>query len=720
MPSEELLRDLTDPQREAASHVDGPLLILAGPGSGKTRVVTRRAAYLARHVIAPYRILAITFTNKAAREMRERIDALGVGRGMIVSTFHALCARMLREYAERAGLDRGFTIFDREDRRKVIKEAIEESRLSTGNWTPAAVEAVISDAKNRMLDAVGFETQVQDWRERTVARVYYAYEKRMGELNGLDFDDLLMRFAGVLGRDAELKAELQERFRYVLVDEYQDTNDAQYMIARLLSDGHRNLCVTGDPDQSIYGWRGANIENILRFERDYPGARVVRLEQNYRSTRRILAAADAVIANNRQRKAKRLWTENATGSAVRVREYESAEDEAEAVAKEIKTILAAPERCHGVAVFYRINSLSRVMEEALLREGVPYQIARGVEFYNRKEIKDVLAYLRVLVNPADEVSLLRIVNTPARGIGGATVERLKAAAARAGRSMFALLLSGEGLEELGRSAARVEQFARMMAELRSWVEKPAAEAVEQVMTLTGLRAMYREEGTDDDSPSANLDELVSAAAAFAAESPGATLVEWLEHAALVSDVDAVEEGGSGATLMTLHAAKGLEFDVVYMIGLEEGMLPFRRQNEDAADEEEERRLCFVGMTRARKRLTLSWAKYRAVRGVALRTVRSPFLDELPHDQVEWEKPQGRSRGGAALNASGPGGRLPADLEQWEVGTLVRHERYGLGRVCALHRAARRTMVEVRFQDGARRSWALEYAGLQRVDFDDVG
>ena len=429
----ELLTDLTAPQREAVLHVDGPLLILAGPGSGKTRVVTRRAAHLALNVIAPYRILAITFTNKAAKEMRERIDALHVGRGMIVSTFHALCARLLREYADRAGLERNFTIFDREDRRKVLKEAIANSQLSSTNWQPAAVEAVISDAKNRMLDPVRFEAQVNDWRQRTVAKIYYVYEKLLKEMNGLDFDDLLMRMATLLTRDQELKDELQDRFRYVLIDEYQDTNDAQYTIARMLSDGHQNLCATGDPDQSIYGWRGANIENILHFERDFPGAKVVRLEQNYRSSKRIVAAADAIIANNRQRKAKKLWTENADGLAVRVREYESAEDEASAIAREIKEILFAPERPDGIAVFYRVNSLSRVLEEAMLRVGVGYQIARGVEFYNRKEIKDVLAYLRVLVNPADEISLLRIINTPTRGIGDTTVDRLKSAAQRAGR-----------------------------------------------------------------------------------------------------------------------------------------------------------------------------------------------------------------------------------------------------------------------------------------------
>ena len=717
--SAHLLTGLTAPQREAVLHVDGPLLILAGPGSGKTRVVTRRAAHLALNVIAPYRILAITFTNKAAKEMRERIDALHVGRGMIVSTFHALCARLLREYAQRAGLERNFTIFDREDRRKVIKEAIANSQLSAANWQPAAVESVISDAKNRMLDPVRFEAQVIDWRERTVAKIYYLYEKMLQDMNGLDFDDLLMRTATVLSRDQELKEELQDRFRYVLIDEYQDTNDAQYTIARMLSDGHQNLCATGDPDQSIYGWRGANIENILRFERDFPGAKVVRLEQNYRSTKRIVAAADAIIANNTQRKAKKLWTENAAGLAVRVCEFESADDEAAAIAKEIKAILSAGERPDGIAVFYRVNSLSRVLEEAMLRAGVAYQIARGVEFYNRKEIKDVLAYLRVLVNPADEIALLRIINTPTRGIGDTTVDRLKSAAQRAGQTIFDHMLAGDGGDELGRAAAKVYQFARTLADMRACVEKPAPQALEHVMLHSGLRAMYKEEGDADASPSANLDELISAASAFAAEFPEATLVDWLEHAALISDVDAVRAEGTGATLMTLHAAKGLEFDVVYIVGLEDGLLPFRRRDEGSVDVEEERRLCFVGMTRARKRLTLSRAKYRAMRGVAERTTRSDFLDELPRDQVEWEKPQELSARGAKTPAT-DGGQLPPDIELWDIGTLVRHAQHGLGQVLSLHRGTRRTHVDVLFKDGSRRSWILEFANLQRVEFDEVG
>ena len=380
---DQLLADLSEPQRKAVVHTNGPLLILAGPGSGKTRVVTRRAAHLARTVAEPFQILAITFTNKAAKEMRERIDALGVADGMTVCTFHALCARLLRLHHERAGVLASFTIFDRDDRRKLMKQAIEQCELSTANLTPAVVDRHISRAKNAMLTADAFAERELDWTEQRIARIYTSYEELLSKMGGLDFDDLLLRVATLLSRDAELRERLEDRYRYVLVDEYQDTNAAQYRIARLLTLSRENLCATGDPDQSIYGWRGADIENILRFERDYPDAEVVRLEQNYRSTKRVLAAADALIASNAQRKEKGLWTENEAGPPVRVVECETGEAEADAVARDIAEKIGEGVSPADIAVFYRINSLSRAIEEALLRVGVGYQIARGVEFYSR-------------------------------------------------------------------------------------------------------------------------------------------------------------------------------------------------------------------------------------------------------------------------------------------------------------------------------------------------
>jgi len=722
---ERLLRDLNDPQREAVLHCDGPLLILAGPGSGKTRVITRRAARLATTVTKPWHVLAITFTNKAAKELRERVEALDIGSGMTVGTFHAFCAKLLRIHGERVGVPRNFTIFDRDDRRKLLKKAIEACGLPEGNVTPAGVEQELSRAKNALIDAARFAEGASDWRARIVARVYEAYEKMLIEFSALDFDDLLMRVAVALSRDAGLRAELEHRYRYVLIDEYQDTNAAQYQIARLLTQEHKNLCATGDPDQSIYGWRGANIGNILSFERDYAGTKVVRLEQNYRSTQKILAAADALIEGNQQRKAKRLWTENEAGPGVRVIEVEDGDEEAGWVIGDVAQQIRAGTDPSQVAVFYRVNALSRTLEEALLHQGIRYQIARGVEFYNRKEIKDVLAYLRVLVNPADEIALLRIINTPPRGIGATTIERLRERAQGSGMPLSDALADGATIASLGRSGEKVRQFAELLRVLGPALTLSPSKALETIISKSGLRALYHQQREIDDAPLANLDELISAASSFETEQPEATLVDWLEHAALVSDVDAVKSGEGMVTLMTLHAAKGLEFDCVYVIGLEDGLLPFRREFGDGgdADEEEERRLCFVGMTRARKRLTLSRSRYRMTRGVTQRTTRSPFLDELPTEGVEWIDDEevvapaiSRRR---SPGFSTPQGELPDDIEQWTIGTLVKHPEHGLGQVMSIHRGASRTHVDVQFMSGGRRSWVLEFADLTRVEFEDV-
>lgn len=714
---QQLITDLTEPQRDAVLHTDGPLLILAGPGSGKTRVVTRRAAHLACTVTAPCHILAVTFTNKAAAEMRDRIGALGVGSGMTVCTFHALCARILRQYHQQAGLHRNFTIIDRDDRRKLIKKSVEEAGLASANWPTSAIEPRIGHAKNNMLDAEAFAGQAADWRDQTIARIYRCYQQLLDRAASLDFDDLLMRVAILLNANEELRSELEDRFRYVLIDEYQDTNASQYSIGRLLTRQRRNLCATGDPDQSIYGWRGADITNILSFERDYPDARVVRLERNYRSTKRILAVADALIAGNVQRKEKSLWTDNEEGPPVQFVECETAEDEATFVVQQIAQRIKAGCGPGDIAVFYRTNALSRVLEEALIREGIAYQIARGVEFYNRKEIKDVLAYLRVLVNPADEVAMLRIINTPPRGIGSTTVRRIVDLARQSARSLYDLIASGDALATAGRSAGKVSQFAGLLNTLASARNYAPPQALEFVMSHSGLRAMYHPDSIGDDEPTSNLDELVSAAAAFAEKNQDVTIVDWLEFAALISDVDAVKEGDNRATLMTLHAAKGLEFAIVFIVGLEDGLLPFRRRDDEGVDDEEERRLCFVGMTRAKKQLMLSRARFRMTRGVTVRTTRSPFLAELPKGLLERIESK---TSGARRRTPVVSGRLPADFAHWETGVLVRHPEYGLGQVLSLDRGARRTHVSVQFEDGRKKKWALEFADLVRVDFDDIG
>jgi len=717
-----LLRDLSEPQRAAVTHVDGPILILAGPGSGKTRVVTRRAAHLALTTTSARNILAVTFTNKAAREMRERIESLSVAGGMTVATFHALGARLLREYPEPAGVMRDFTIFDTDDRRKLLKKAIVACGLSTTNWQPAMVEREISLAKSAMQTVAVYSAAAMDWRQRTIARIYETYEQMAREMNALDFDDLLMRVATMLERDASLRDHLEARFPYVLVDEYQDTNAAQYRIAHLLTRDGKNLCCTGDPDQSIYAWRGADIENIMSFERDYPGAAVVRLEQNYRSTGCILAAAGALIRGNTQRKEKELWTENPDGAKVRVIEHETADGEAVVTVAEISGLIRSGTSPKDIAVFYRLNSMSRTIEEALIRAGIAYQIARGVEFYKRKEIRDALAYLRVIVNHADEIALLRIINTPTRGIGDTTVKRLVHTAQERGVRLYDLLTDGASNLNVGRCEAKVRVFGKLLGDLSAVVAWPAAKAVDHVISHSGLRAFYAPQSAIDDGPDGNLDELISAAADFDAEHPGATVSDWLEQTALVSDVDGLSSAQGVVTLMTLHAAKGLEFPIVYMIGLEEGVLPMRRHDDDDGDDEEERRLCFVGMTRAKERLTLTRARYRKVYGVPQRTTRSRFLDELPKSKLEWSSDNDAGGGGGKSGRrkpAAPTGQLPADIEQWRVGSLVRHPDCGLGRITAMHRGPRRTHVDVEFQEGGQRSWVLEFAQLERVGFDEI-
>ncbi|MHC5111313.1 MAG: ATP-dependent helicase [Planctomycetota bacterium] len=716
-----MLAGLNGPQRQAVEHVDGPLLILAGPGSGKTRVVTHRAARLALSVARPHEILAVTFTNKAAREMRERIESLHVAAGMTVSTFHAFGARLLREFGDAIGFAGDFTIYDTDDRRKVLKAAIEACELNTTNWTPASVEREISLAKSAMLTAEGYAEARMDWRDRTYARIYECYDQLLTDMNAADFDDLLLRPVLMLQDHPDILETLQARYRYVLVDEYQDTNLAQYRLAQLLTASSGNLCVTGDPDQSIYAWRGADIGNILRFEDDHPEALIVRLEQNYRSTQRILSAADALIAGNERRKEKRLWTENDKGSRVAVREFDSAAQEAAWLAAEIKQHATSGGQLRDVAVFYRTNAMSRMLEEALLQLGVPYQIARGIEFYQRREIKDALAYLRVLVNPLDEVSLLRIINTPTRGIGDKTIQRLLVAARQQGNTVGECLQSVEFRQSLGRASRAVSAFMDLMASLRPALDMPINEACAHVISHSGLRAMYGNQGDIDRDPVQNLDELISAAADLSQRQPGVNLQTWLEQTALVGDVDGLQDGAGAVTLMTLHAAKGLEYPRVFIIGLEDGLLPLRRNDTVDDDGEEERRLLFVGMTRAREHLTLLRSRFRMIRGTSQRSTRSPFLDEIPRADLDWDAGSSEE----FLETSDPWRRpdtqrgLPDDIEQWQAGILVRHPEHGLGRVANMDRRGGQIYVKVEFRSGPKKSYALAYSQLERVDYDEV-
>ncbi|HOB73902.1 MAG TPA: UvrD-helicase domain-containing protein [Phycisphaerae bacterium] len=719
MEPDELLEGLTEPQREAVVHGDGPLLVLAGPGSGKTRVITHRAAYLARTITHARHILAITFTNKAAREMAERMERLDVGPGLTCSTFHSFCARSLRMYGDRAGIKPNFSIFDEADQQQAMKAAIRQAELSEENFTPARMLHKISRLKNAMILAEDFAQQAQGWEDRAVARIYLAYQQVLKAQNALDFDDLLVEMALLLGRDPELRDHLNDRYRYVLVDEYQDTNHAQYLIARGLALNHENLCVTGDPDQSIYAWRGANLQNILQFEEDFPKAKVIRLEENFRSTPQILDAADAVIKHNRKRKRKALFTCNPAGPPVRVARCEDQHAESAFVAREIKKHVNAGGRYDDVAIFYRTNALSRNIEAALRNATIPYQIARGVAFFQRTEVKDVLAYLKVVANPLDTVSLERIINTPARKIGKTSVERLFACARQRGRPPQALLERPEDIPDIPKAAVKgMKSLMSLLAGIAEAAEHGAVrDAVEYVVMNSGLLSHHHDSA--DSSAVENMNELISAAAQYDRQHPDGdgSLTDWLTQVALVSDVDAIDPEVGAVTLMTLHAAKGLEFNHVFMVGLEDGLLPHQRSREENGDIEEERRLCFVGMTRARRALTMTYAKWRESRGISQRTTGSQFLHELPregieqitvHDEEE-EWRYDREVDEAPLD----------DAYEWREGQMVRHPDYGTGQIQALEWTGRGTRARVRFKAIGDMTIYLQYSNLEPLEFEEM-
>jgi len=728
LSAEQLLNDLTPPQREAAMHVDGPLLIVAGAGSGKTRVITRRVAYLVSQGIPSTSILAITFTNKAAGEMKERISSLldrplrDFGRldqpWPTICTFHSLCLRVLRHYATSIGLPTNFSIYDSADQNKLIKEAIKTLDISTTNFSPGTVHATISNAKNQLITADAFAQNAGDFYQRTVARIFIKYQQLLLQNNALDFDDLMLRTAHAFRDFPDVLRELQDRFQYLLIDEYQDTNHAQYVIAHALALRHRNICVVGDPDQSIYAWRGADIKNILEFERDYPDARVVRLEQNYRSSRRILRIASELISRNTQRKDKGLWTENAEGEPATLFMCQNEHDEADQVMRQLRTF----QQEHGyawnqMAIFYRMNSLSRVMEDALRRANIPYQIARGVEFYNRKEIKDVLAYLRVIANPNDEVSLSRIVNVPTRGLGDTSLKQMSAYAMAHGISLLDAL--GHADQIGGISSRAVKSAKQFVGLIQAWqalsVAGPVQAVMENVVRVSGLETYLRKEGGDEQEELANVGELISSAAEYDAGNPAGSLQEYLAGVSLVSDVDHMKGAGGAVTLMTLHAAKGLEFPVVAMIGLEEGVLPHSRAANSLTELEEERRLCFVGITRAQERLVLSRAAYRTIRGLRERTIGSPFLNEMADDDIRTIDRTGISD---PHDRSMQRDRMQSDArglaQQFRRGQLVRHPTFGLGRITEVSDMGQQTRAVIEFNGAGRKTLILQYARLEAV------
>ncbi len=711
---DQYLADLNPAQREAVVHVQGPLLVVAGAGSGKTRVLTRRVAHL---IVAggaqPSEILAITFTNKAAEEMRSRLAELlgATARTIWVLTFHAACGRILRREAPRLGYRSNFTIYDQADQIRLVKDCLEALERDPKRFPPRGIHAQISAAKNELVGPDEYLRRVRSFYDQTVADVYGLYQRRLHACNAVDFDDLLMLTVEVLERFPEARDRWRRAFRYILVDEYQDTNHAQYRLLQLLGGGHGNVCVVGDPDQSIYQFRGADIRNILEFERDFPGTRVITLEQSYRSTNTILRAANAVIAHNRERKRKTLFSDLGEGPAVRVLEVEDEHAEARLVAAEVARLVDEGYAGRDIAVFYRTNAQSRVLEDVLVRQGIPYQVIGGPRFYDRAEIKDAVAYLKVIDNPADAVSLLRIANRPRRGIGEATLARLSSLAEAEGMSLFEALGRAEeaGVGPAPRRA--VEALRALFLSLRDQAEElPVPELLERVVEESGyLAALEAERTIEARGRIENLHELVGVAREYAAQAAEPTLAGFLEEISLYSDQDALREEESLVTLMTLHNAKGLEFEAVFMVGMEEGIFPHARSLEEQGVEEE-RRLCYVGMTRAKERLTLTHAATRSLFGARAHNLPSRFLDELPQGEIVRERLRPFSWAGG--DGRSPGISRRPDAPALAAGDAVRHGTLGEGVVVGVEPGG---IVTVRFaEDGSERRLLLEYAALERI------
>jgi DNA helicase-2/ATP-dependent DNA helicase PcrA len=721
--SERLLEGLNEPQKEAVLHPGGPLLVLAGAGSGKTRVLTHRIAHLVENdLAAPGEILAITFTNKAAKEMRERVEQL-VGprtRAMWVMTFHSACARMLRTHGDKLGFTRSFTIYDEQDSVRLIKRCIDDLDIDPKRFTPRAIKRQISTAKNLLQDAEGYREHVGSYFEQTAADVYDLYERQIHSMNAMDFDDLLFQCVQLLEVHTDVREKYEHNFRHVLVDEYQDTNRAQYRWLQLLTGHHRNLCVVGDDGQSIYSFRSADIRNILDFERDFSDAHVVKLEQNYRSTQTILDAANAVLANNRRQIEKRLWTENPQGDPVHVRELEDEHAEARFVAGEIERLVDQGVSRDEIAVFYRANAQSRVLEDILVRFNVSYQVIGGTRFYERAEIKDAMAYLTLLVNPSDVVAFQRVVNSPRRGIGDTSQARIIAQANTLGESIWDVAADPEAVPGLGAAAIKaVRRFMSSMERLRERAEGGADvdELVQEVLSESGyVDALKAERTIEAEGRLENLEELVGVAREFQQQAEEPRLDEFLQQIALFSEQDNLTSDEGIVTLMTLHNAKGLEFPIVFMIGVEEGIFPHMRSIE-AGDLDEERRLCYVGITRARQQLYVTYARARSLFGRREWNVPSRFIDEIPDHLTDREVRDTRQsltswdRWGTGAQPAASRPQPAAAGASFSVGDDVEHATMGEGVVIGQEPGG---LVVVRFaSDGSERKLMMDYAPLKK-------
>ena len=731
---------LNNEQREAVFCTEGPLLMLAGAGSGKTRSLTHRIAYLIEEKgVAPWNILAITFTNKAAQEMRERVDAL-VGYGsedIWISTFHATCSRILRRHIDLLGYDRNFTIYDASDQKSLMKEVLKEMKIDTKQFPERSVMSEISSAKNEYKSPLDYRNEYgSNFRNQRIADIYEHYQKRLKENNALDFDDLLVKMVDLFQTNPDVLEHYQDRFQYNMVDEYQDTNTVQFLLVSLLAKKYRNLCVVGDDDQSIYKFRGANIYNILNFEKVFPDAQVIRLEQNYRSTQNILNAANGVIANNKGRKEKKLWTENQKGELVHFKQYDTEYDEADGVVSRINFLAMRGVQYKDMAILYRTNAQSRIFEEKLKQKNIPYAIVRGISFYDRKEIKDLMSYLKVVDSGMDDLSVKRIINVPKRGIGQTTINRLQEFAILNQMSFLDAVFNADEIPEVTRALAKLHKFADMIEEFREYAsEHEISELLEHILDVTQYRAELEAEGTDESiSRLEDIEELFNDIAYYEEEEENPNLRDFLAEKdmyTLNAGIDNLEDENNKVLLMTLHNAKGLEFNNVFLGGMEEGVFPGfgAMMSGDESEIEEERRLCYVGITRAKERLFLSAAKRRMLRGQTQYNRRSRFIDEIPGQYLDTEqrvseqrvvknterpaKYQYGAKAGKPYNLSDFKVKPVGELD-YQVGDRVKHIKFGVGTVQEITKGGRDFEVAVEFDRVGRKKMFASFAKLKKV------
>ena len=731
---------LNNEQREAVFCTEGPLLMLAGAGSGKTRSLTHRIAYLIEEKgVAPWNILAITFTNKAAQEMRETVDAL-VGYGsedIWISTFHATCSRILRRHIDLLGYDRNFTIYDASDQKSLMKEVLKEMKIDTKQFPERSVMSEISSAKNEYKSPLDYRNEYgSNFRNQRIADIYEHYQKRLKENNALDFDDLLVKMVDLFQTNPDVLEHYQDRFQYIMVDEYQDTNTVQFLLVSLLAKKYRNLCVVGDDDQSIYKFRGANIYNILNFEKVFPDAQVIRLEQNYRSTQNILNAANGVIANNKGRKEKKLWTENQKGELVHFKQYDTEYDEADGVVSRINFLAMRGVQYKDMAILYRTNAQSRIFEEKLKQKNIPYAIVRGISFYDRKEIKDLMSYLKVVDSGMDDLSVKRIINVPKRGIGQTTINRLQEFAILNQMSFLDAVFNADEIPEVTRALAKLHKFADMIEEFREYAsEHEISELLEHILDVTQYRAELEAEGTDESiSRLEDIEELFNDIAYYEEEEENPNLRDFLAEKdmyTLNAGIDNLEDENNKVLLMTLHNAKGLEFNNVFLGGMEEGVFPGfgAMMSGDESEIEEERRLCYVGITRAKERLFLSAAKRRMLRGQTQYNRRSRFIDEIPGQYLDTEqrvseqrvvknaerpaKYQYGAKAGKPYNLSDFKVKPVGELD-YQVGDRVKHIKFGVGTVQEITKGGRDFEVAVEFDRVGRKKMFASFAKLKKV------